>query len=159
MKFFLIIAFLIIHLFTELSGQAIQRIDADEIAALSSLSDDTTYVLNFWATWCSPCVKEIPIFEKLHKDKIYPNIKVILVSLDFVNQLEIRVIPFLEEKEISAEVKIMTDTDYNAWIDRVDPSWTGAIPATLIYNQDRRVFLEKELSYNELVKHIDQIHN
>jgi len=159
MKIFLIIAFFIIHLFTELSGQAIQRIDADEIAALCSLSDDTTYILNFWATWCSPCVKEIPIFEKLHKDKIYPNIKVILVSLDFVNQLERRVIPFLEEKEISAEVKIMTDTDYNAWIDRVDPNWTGAIPATLIYNQDRRVFLEKELSYNELVKHIDQILN
>lgn len=159
MKILLIIAFFIIHLFTELSGQAIQRIDADEIAALSSLSDDTTYILNFWATWCSPCVKEIPIFEKLHKDMIYPNIKVILVSLDFVNQLERLVIPFLEEKEISAEVKIMTDTDYNAWIDRVDPNWTGAIPATLIYNQDRRVFLEKELSYNELVKHIDQIHN
>ena len=159
MKIFLIIAFFIIHLFTELSGQAIQRIDADEIAALSSLSDDTTYILNFWATWCSPCVKEIPIFEKLHKDMIYPNIKVILVSLDFVNQLERLVIPFLEEKEISAEVKIMTDTDYNAWIDRVDPNWTGAIPATLIYNQDRRVFLEKELSFNELVKHIDQIHN
>jgi len=159
MKFSLIITFFIIHSFTDLSGQDIVQIDADEIAALSSLSDDTTYVLNFWATWCSPCVKEIPNFEKLHKDKIYPNIKVILVSLDFVNQLERRVIPFLEEKGISAEVKIMTDTDYNAWIDRVDPSWTGAIPATLIYNKDRRVFLEKELSYNELVKHIDQIHN
>lgn len=142
---------------TGLIGQTIQKIDGDGIAALSSLSDDTTYVLNFWATWCSPCVKEIAIFEKLHQDKTKPKVKVILVSLDFINQLESRVIPFLEEKGISAEVKIITDTDYNAWIDRVDPSWTGAIPATLIYNKDHRVFLEKELSHNELLTQIQQI--
>ena len=142
---------------TGLIGQSIQEIDGDGIAALSSLSDDTTYVLNFWATWCSPCVKEIAIFEKLHQDRTNPKVKVILVSLDFVNQLESRVIPFLENKGISAEVKIITDTDYNAWIDRVDPSWTGAIPATLIYNKDHRVFLEKELSYNELLTQIQQI--
>ena len=159
MKYFSIIAFILFLSFTELSGQAVQQIDGDGIAVLSSLSNDTTYVLNFWATWCSPCVKEIAIFEKLHKDKTYPNLKVILVSLDFVNQIERRVIPFLEEKGISAQVRIMTDTDYNAWIDRVDPSWTGAIPATLIYNRDQRTFFEKELTYNELVKQIHQIQN
>ena len=153
----MIIAFFLCISITELSAQGVQPIDADGISELSLLSNDTTYVLNFWATWCSPCVKEIPIFEKLHKDKAQSKLKVVLVSLDFVNQLERRVIPFLEEKEISAEVRIMTDTDYNAWIDRVDPKWTGAIPATLIYNKDRRVFLEKELTYNELINQVHQI--
>ena len=153
----MIIAFFLCISITELSAQGVQPIDADGISELSKLSNDTTYVLNFWATWCSPCVKEIPIFEKLHKDKAQSKLKVVLVSLDFVNQLERRVIPFLEEKEISAEVRIMTDTDYNAWIDRVDPKWTGAIPATLIYNKDRRVFLEKELTYNELINQVHQI--
>ena len=142
---------------TGVTGQTVQEMDADGIAALSSLSNDTTYVLNFWATWCSPCVKEIAIFEKLHQDIGNQKVKVILVSLDFINQLERRVIPFLEEKGISAEVRIITDTDYNSWIDRVDPSWTGAIPATLIYNKDQRVFLEKELSYNELLTQLQQI--
>lgn len=153
---FIIVIFLLVS-YTEASGQPIQLIDGDGIAVLSSLSNDTTYILNFWATWCSPCVEEIAIFEKIHRDKMNPKVKVILVSLDFINQVDSRVIPFLEKKGISAEVRIMTDTDYNAWIDRVDPSWTGAIPATLIYNRDRRVFLEKELSYNELVKQIHQI--
>lgn len=140
-----------------MKGQTVHEIDADGIAALSSLSNDTTYVLNFWATWCSPCVKEIGYFEQLHNESYPSGLKVILVSLDFPNQLESRVIPFLQNKGISAEVRIMTDTDYNAWIDRVDPSWSGAIPATLIYHNDQRVFLEKELSYNELVKHVQQI--
>ncbi len=153
---FIIVIFLLVS-YTGASGQPIQLIDGDGIAVLSSLSNDTTYILNFWATWCSPCVEEIAIFEKIHRDKMNPKVKVILVSLDFINQVDSRVIPFLEKKGISAEVRIMTDTDYNSWIDQVDPSWTGAIPATLIYNRDRRVFLEKELSYNELVKQIHQI--
>lgn len=157
MKAYLFIACSILLSFTELPAQLVHPIDADGIEVLSTLSNDSTYVLNFWATWCSPCVKEIEYFEKLHTDKQDPKLKVILISLDFVNQLDSRVIPFLEEKGISAEVRIMTDTDYNSWIDQVDPGWTGAIPATLIYNKDRRVFLEKELSYNELIKHIDQI--
>jgi len=38
-------------------------------------------VINFWATWCAPCVKEMPFFEKLNRDD--KNIKVILVSMDY----------------------------------------------------------------------------
>lgn len=158
-KYIMIIAFFLGLSSKELSAQRVQAIDGDGISVLSKHSNDTTYVLNFWATWCSPCVKEIAIFEKLHKEMNQSELKVILISLDFVNQLESRVIPFLEEKGITAEVRIMTDTDYNAWIDRVDPKWTGAIPATLIYNKDRRVFLEKELTYNELISQIHQIQN
>jgi thiol-disulfide isomerase/thioredoxin len=155
----LFITFIAAFSFTALHAQRIQKLDADGVASLSKLSNDTTYVINFWATWCSPCVKEIPIFEKLHTESMDSKLKVILISLDFPRQLESRVIPFLQDKDVSADVRIMTDMDYNAWIDRVDPSWTGAIPATLIYRNDQRVFLEKELTYEELNTHIKQIQN
>jgi thiol-disulfide isomerase/thioredoxin len=157
MKLLGIIGFFLFLSNMEMAGQIVGELDSEGLISLTTQSNDTTYVINFWATWCSPCVKEIANFEKLHQDHSNEKLKVILVSLDFTNQVEKRVIPFLEEKGISAEVKIMTDTDYNAWIDRVDPSWTGAIPATLIYQKDRRVFLEKELTYSELVKQIHQI--
>jgi len=140
-------------------GQDIKLIDSDELATLSSKSSDTTYVINFWATWCSPCVKEIVHFEELHAKRGNSKLKVVLVSLDFPNQVEKRVLPFVEQKEISAPVKIMTDLDYNAWIERIDKSWSGAIPATLIYNKDRRVFLEQELTREELLEHVTQIMN
>jgi thiol-disulfide isomerase/thioredoxin len=152
------IAFLMCLWNIGLSGQSIGEIDAERLVSLTTQSNDTTYVINFWATWCSPCVKEIGYFEKLHQEYKDKKLKVVLVSLDFPNQLQRRVIPFLEEKGISAEVNIMTDTDYNAWIDRVDPSWSGAIPATLIYQGDRRLFMEKEITYKELIDKVHQIH-
>ena len=145
--------------FNTVKGQTIQKIDSDGIAALTHRTGDTTYVVNFWATWCSPCIKEIEFFEELHRNNEAPMLKVILISLDFPNQAEKRLIPFMNEKGITAEVRLMTDLNYNAWIDRVEPSWSGAIPATLIYNRERRIFLEKELSREELFDHINQIYN
>jgi len=138
-------------------GQEITEIDGDGIAVLSRNSNDTTYIINFWATWCSPCVKEIDFFEEVHSSFHDSKVKVILVSLDFSNQVERRLIPFLEDKEITAQVMLMTDLNYNSWIERVDKSWSGAIPATLIFNRERRVFLEQELTRDELFENVNQI--
>ena len=143
--------------FGQILGQMVRKIGRDELEALTKMDNDTAYVLNFWATWCSPCVKEIGYFEELHRKPPFPALKVILVSLDFPNTIIRRVLPFLKEKDITAEVFLVTDLDYNAWIERVDPGWSGAIPATLIYRQDKRVFLEKEISRDELITHVTQI--
>jgi thiol-disulfide isomerase/thioredoxin len=139
------------------NGQSLKEIGSDGLEALSSNINDTTYVVNFWATWCSPCVKEIGYFEELHREYASTNVKVFLVSLDFPNQIEKRVIPFLKEKDITAEVLLVTDLDYNSWIDRVDPTWSGSLPATLIYNREQRMFLEKEVSRDELFSYVTQI--
>lgn len=141
------------------NGQAIPDINREDIVNMVQMRNDTTYVINFWATWCSPCVKEIGLFEELHRENNSAKLRVILVSLDFPNQKERRVIPFLKERGITATVKLVSDLDYNGWIDLVDPSWSGAIPATLIFNSDERIFLEKELSKNELNEQVKQILN
>ena len=140
------IAVMLMVLLSQAGAQDITEIEREDLIRITGQSNDTTYVVNFWATWCSPCVKEIGYFEELHRESGDSRIRVVLVSLDFPNQLESRVIPFLGEKNITAPVMLMTDLRYNEWIDQVDPGWSGAIPATLIYNQDKRVFLEKELT-------------
>ena len=159
MKNYVILALFCILNVGQLDGQSIAEIGKEGIEMLTNKSNDTTYVVNFWATWCSPCVKEIGYFEELHRNHLDSKVKVILVSLDFPNQLDRRLIPFLKEKEITANVMLVTDLDYNGWIDRVDPSWSGALPATLIFNGSDRVFLEQELTKDELFNHVNQFLN
>lgn len=113
----------------------------EQVASIFEHKTDTTYVINFWATWCKPCVKELPYFEALHDNFKGEKIKVILVSLDFKKDIESKLIPFVEEHKLKSNVIALTDHKYNEWIDRVDPEWGGAIPVTVVYNQSQREFI------------------
>lgn len=111
-------------------------------------SSDTTYIVNFWATWCKPCVAELPEFETFQQAHRKEPVKVILVSLDFREDLEKRVIPFLQKNPYSSETILLDETNGNDFIDAVCPQWSGAIPATLITarNKQKYVFFEKKIT-------------
>lgn len=113
-------------------------------AIFQKFSPDTTYVVNYWATWCGPCVKELPYFEELHKKYNGQAFKQILVSLDSPKKVESKVVPFMNKNKIESEVVLLADGKYNNWIDLVDPSWSGAIPITLIIKGDQKLFYEQE---------------
>jgi thiol-disulfide isomerase/thioredoxin len=113
-------------------------------------SDDTLYIINFWATWCIPCRKELPVFEKIHQEYRNQPVKVLLVSLDFPDRISSSLIPFIREKNITAEVVVLNDPNSNAWIDRVNPSWSGALPATLLYRGKTSIFREEQLEYSDI---------
>lgn len=131
--------------------------DFEALAPLLQKNNDTTYVVNFWATWCKPCIKELPYFEKVNKEYAQDRVKVILVSLDFPDILEEQVIPFVEKRQIESQVVLLDDPDANGWIPKVDPEWSGAIPATIIYNRDNRKFYEKSFTQEELENEIKSI--
>ncbi len=133
--------------------QAIERVEVYTFEQLNdwlTRQDDTLYVINFWATWCAPCVKEIPDFEKIHAQYHKDKVKVLYVSLDFPAQINSRVIPFINRLKMQGEVVLLDDPDSNRWIPQVSESWSGAIPATLIYGRGFREFYEKEMNYDEL---------
>jgi thiol-disulfide isomerase/thioredoxin len=100
---------------------------------LQRSSDDTIYVINFWATWCAPCVHELPFFVDLDKRINSHPVKVILVSLDFSRQLDTKFYPWLKAHPQEHEVVLLLDPKPNSWIDKVDKSWSGAIPFTYVY--------------------------
>jgi thiol-disulfide isomerase/thioredoxin len=119
--------------------------------------NDTTYVVNFWATWCVPCVEELPYFEKLNQEYKDKKVKVLLVSLDMHKMVESKLLPFIKEKNLQSDVVVLRDPDADSWIPKVDKNWTGAIPATVIYKGGKRNFFEKSFTYEELVKEVNNI--
>ena len=121
--------------------------------------DDKTYIINFWATWCAPCVKELPYFEKLNTDYKSENVEVILVSLDFPKQYDKKLKPFIRENNLKSKVVALNDTDSNTWIPKVSEDWSGAIPATIIYNKEKRNFYEQSFDYEALKTEVNKFLN
>lgn len=134
----------------EKEGVLIKSFNYEGFEPYLNQKNDTLYVINFWATWCVPCVKELPHFEKLNTKYKSGKFKMLLVSLDFPKLLESRVIPFIKNKNLNAEVLLLNDPDANSWIEKVASEWTGAIPATIIYKNDIRKFYEKSFTEEEL---------
>jgi len=129
---------------------SVNSYDFSGIEKLLKKQNDTIYVVNFWATWCVPCVEELPNFEKLNADYKDKKVKVILVSIDFPKMVESNLLPFIKKHNLKSEVVHLNDPDANSWINKVDSSWSGAIPATVIYKNDKRNFYEKSFTFEEL---------
>lgn len=152
----LLLAILLLSFYPDLRSQDIRITDFKGLEPLLNKQNDTTYLINFWATWCNPCVKELPYFQQIHDEYINEKVKVVLVSLDFLKHLDTRLKPFLQKNILSPDVILLNDPDSNSWIDKVSPDWSGAIPATVIYNRNFRQFFEKSFTYEELKSIINQ---
>ncbi|MDO5975428.1 TlpA family protein disulfide reductase [Flavivirga jejuensis] len=116
----------------------------NELEPLLYTKTNKTYVINFWAMWCAPCVKELPYIQQYANKN--PNVEIILVSLDFPEDIETKLKPFLKQKNITSKVILLDDPDSNSWIDKIDPNWSGAIPFTIIFNNKKRGFFEHTFS-------------
>jgi thiol-disulfide isomerase/thioredoxin len=108
-------------------------------------------VINFWATWCAPCVAELPHFEQLNQQYANRGVKVILVSLDIPSQVQQRLVPFLQKHKLMSEVVVMGDQDADTWIPQVCQDWDGALPATFVIKGGKTTaHLSDFKNYNEL---------
>lgn len=131
------------------SAQTARVIKWNEFEQLIKSRSDTTYIFNFWATWCKPCIRELPYFNALNEKFPGKKIRVYLVSLDFRRQFESVLVPYLKKNNINQEVLLLDEPDYNMWIDRVDPTWSGAIPATLVVNSSTGIHKLFETEFTE----------
>lgn len=153
---------LYVLLFVAFSVQAQEKVTVydtyEDFAKNVLIEDENVYVINFWATWCAPCIKELPYFEKLNAEN--KNVKVILVSLDSKKDLDKKLIPFIEKRKLKSKVLLLADKDYNTWLSKVDADWSGAIPATLILNGKKKQFAERDFeNFEELNEYINSFIN
>ncbi len=120
---------------------------------------DKIQVINFWATWCAPCVKELPLFEKLTEQGL-PGVEVSLVSMDLdLDPDPEKVYKFISRKNLQSKVLLLDEQNPNSWINKIEKQWSGSLPATIVINQrtGQRKFVEKELHEGDLEKLIAEV--
>jgi thiol-disulfide isomerase/thioredoxin len=144
-----IIAVIFVWLSFTSSAQHVPVLKYNTLQKLWDRPSDTVYVVNFWATWCKPCVEELPGFYKVNDEFSGKPFKMILVSLDFPQHINTRVIPFIKKNNIKAQVVLLDDDD-NVWINQLNPAWDGSIPVTLVIKNKASEFIDKPISYEDL---------
>jgi len=135
-------------------NQDIHVFDTDGIQPYLNKEDDNIHVVNFWATWCGPCVKELPYFEQANAEM--DDLQLTLVSLDFEDKLESSLVPFVNKKDLKGDVIVVLPESEPELMESVSSQWTSGIPATLIYNKHKRQFYEGSMSYDQLMAEIEK---
>lgn len=150
------ILFLLLLVVKISNGQQAPIIKFKDLNSILNRKTDTLYVINFWATWCDPCVHELTDFLKLENELSEKKVKFHFVSLDFKRDYDSQFLPFLQKHSMDKFVYLLDEPDYNSWIDKVNPKWKGSIPTTIIisHNPDSIDFNEGELNYESLARKI-----
>jgi thiol-disulfide isomerase/thioredoxin len=142
---------------TTAMGQA-KIVKLAELKKVMEAPGEEIRVINFWATWCAPCIKELPLFEKLNRER--KDVAVTLVSMDMdLDPNPAKVHRFVAKKKLASTVLILDESNPNAYIDEIEKQWSGALPATIVINSKtgKRKFVEKELHEGDLEKLIDEV--
>lgn len=156
------IAFFILFLcLTNVSAQKTFDPDSIKIQTMSypefqeryfDVQEDSTIIINFWASWCQPCRLEMPYFEQLKAEFADKKVKILLVTIDRPEQVETKAKTFLILNEITVETVFVKDkVSPLKWIPLICPDWAGSIPLTLVMNKEDGTYFENSFeSYDKL---------
>lgn len=141
--------------------QQIAKWKITDVEKYMSAKNGEILVINFWATFCKPCVAEIPSFIKISEQYKDQNVKLLLVSLDLPSYYPAKVASFAKKHEFNTNIVWLNESNADYFCPKIDKAWSGSIPATLILNPTTgyRKFFEEEISAEnfeaELKKAID----
>ena len=143
-----VIGILFICIATLIQAQSIRKVKMDEVVNRFSATSDTVYVVNFWATFCKPCVAELPDFIRITKQYADKKVKLIMVSLDLPSYYPTKISTFAKSHKFNAEILWLNETNADHFCPMIDPKWSGAIPATIIVNNNTgyRKFTEDQIN-------------
>ena len=140
---------------------SISAIDADGLAAVLKrhASERKPLLVNFWATWCDPCREEFPDLVKIDKQYRPRGLDFTAVSLDDHAELKTSVPRFLREMGVTVPTYLLNVSDPEIAINRMDPQWSGALPATFLYDGEGNLVYKRlgRIKVDELTAAIEKV--
>ena len=115
----------------------------DQFPRLRDSFKGQVLVLNFWATWCAPCVAEMPEFVKLDAHYRSKGVRVVAISADDTTDINTLVTNFVREKKLVFPVYVQDTDDPQEMIDQINKDWPGTLPATFIYDKQGQLVLSR----------------
>jgi len=140
-----------------LNAATAQNIPAWKLKDLqAAMQSDKPTVLNFWATFCKPCIEEMPHFQEMAKKYKDKGVEVIFVNLDAKELYPQKLQAFLTKRKITGNITFLDETNADLFCPVVDEKWSGAIPATVFINNKKgyKKFFEEQMTKEQLEKEI-----
>ncbi len=140
---------ILLLLFIEISPVQAQNIPSWKITDVEQLMNksDSVLVISFWATFCKPCIEEIPYLQSISNKYKDEKVKLLLVSLDLAAFYPNTIEAFAKKHNFNSQIVWLNETDADHFCPKIDKSWSGAIPATLIINNKTgyKKFVEEQM--------------
>ena len=151
----ILIASVLVFAYANSNAQSIPKWKLNDLKTAISKTEKPT-IFNFWATFCKPCVAEIPYFQQLVKKYEKEGVELVLISLDLSEAYPKQISSFATKYKFTSPIKFLAETNADLFCPAVDESWSGAIPASLFVNNKTgyRKFFEEQLSKEKLEKEI-----
>lgn len=142
-----------------LAGQTVRTIDEQGLDSLIKHRNGKVLLLNVWATWCIPCKEEFPDLVKLSNNSGKQNAEVVAVSVDYPDEIKSKVAPFVKKMKATFPVFVADFPSQDAFINSFDKKWSGAVPATFIYDAGGapQSYLLGKQTYEQLKKAVDDV--
>lgn len=162
MKKYLLLLFLFVGM--KAFAQSIPSYKISDLVNLYNQKNDSIYVVNFWATFCKPCVEEIPYLISISKKYADQKVKLLLVSLDLPSFYPDKIAAYAAKNNYDVPIVWLDETNADVFCPAVDSAWSGSIPATLMINNKTgyKSFYEEQLKpevFEAELKRISGIEN
>jgi peroxiredoxin len=128
---------------------SVTPVDADGLAALHTNSTGKVRLVNFWATWCAPCVAEFPDLVTLNRIYRIWDFEMTTVSVNEPDE-QVKVLAFLKKQEASNRNLLFASTDREKLMNAFDPQWQGAVPFTVVIDDKGKVVYREDDSLDIL---------